>query len=67
MCMKYELEYGECFDYMFFDVFPEQSIINFLRDEWNVEIVKQDIVEGELLKLLESWHERGIIQPGKEE
>jgi hypothetical protein len=61
--MKYELEYGGCFDYMFFDVIPEQNIINFLRDEWNVEIVKQDIVEVELLKLLESWHERGVIQP----
>lgn len=66
MCMKYEKEYKKCFDYMFFNVYPEESIVNFLRDEWNINIVQRDVVGVELFKLLEDWHERGVICPEQE-
>ena len=67
MCMHYETEYNnKCFDYMFFDVNPEENIMNFLKEHWYIEVVDEEKFKNEILNLLEACHEDGIIKPSLE-
>lgn len=63
MCMKYEYAYKGCFDYMFFDVDPDQNITRFLDEEWGITIIDVERVRYDLFALIEKWHEEGIIIP----
>lgn len=63
MCMKYEHSYKGCFDYMFFDVFPDQNIERFFEEEWGITTADSERVRYDLFALIEKWHEEGIITP----
>ena len=63
MCMKYESQYNSCFDYMFFDVNPEENIMNFLREHWHIKVVDEEKFRVAVFNLLEVCHEDGIIKP----
>ena len=64
MCMKFESQYNnKCFDYMFFDVNPEENIMNFLREHWHIKVVDEEKFRVAIYTLLEACHEDGIIKP----
>ena len=64
MCLIHEEEYERCFDYLFFD--GEDSLV-FLLDEYGVEIVDRDKFQLEFFKMLDKFHEEGVIRPKKKE
>ena len=64
MCMKYEDEYGPCFDQMEGWVSRDKSLIYFLG-QFNIHVNPEDIsdVKYEVFKALELCHETGAIRP----
>ena len=64
MCMQYETQYGnKCFDYMFFDVNPEENIMNFLAKHWYIKVVDEEKFRQAVYTLIEMCHEEIIIEP----
>lgn len=63
MCMKYEELYDGCFDYMFFDVHPDQNILRFFEEEWGIVAMDSERIRYTLFSLIETWHEEGVIVP----
>jgi len=68
MCMKYEDQYGPCFDEMEGWASEERSLVRFLG-QFNVHVDKKEIseVKYEVLKVLALCHETGAIRPMTEE
>jgi len=65
VCMKYEKEYGPCFDEMEDWGFnKERSLINFLG-HFNIHVDKKEMpdIKYEIFKALELCHETGAIRP----
>ena len=62
MCMKYEAQYQECFDHLFYRVDETPNLYNLL-EEYNVRIVDQKEFAIRIIKILEELHELGIIRP----
>ena len=63
MCMKYEKEYDDCFDYMFFSLTPQRNIVNFLNEHWNMVVVDEEKFRQAVYTLIEMCHEEIIIEP----
>jgi len=58
--MKYEKEYGCCFDFMF--ISSEDSIADFLA-QYGISVIDKETVRIKFFALLEEFHEAGTIQP----
>lgn len=68
--MKYEKEYGTCFDHLtqklyVFEDDKNESLLTLLEDEYNTKVVDEKKFNDEMLGLIESMHEREIIKPFK--
>ena len=66
MCMKYEDIYGDCFDHLYDGLgIPGSYEGSFkeLLDNWNIKVIEPREVELRFIRLIETWHELGLIEP----
>ena len=62
MCMKYESEYGACWDYLgFYD--EDESLIVMLHREYGADVTDRNEFINRLFSLFAKMHEDGIIKP----
>jgi len=64
--MKYEDEYKDCFDYLFFGI-DHDSLFDILRDNYYVDIIDKDAFKKLIFQAIETAHEAGYIKPLSQE
>ena len=67
MCMKYEKDYGMCWDYLFINMNMDESIIELLEKHYNVNIIDKEKFRSLFFDMIEKLHEIGSIKPIKNE
>ena len=63
MCLRQEVEYEHCFDFMFLDGGFEKTFPVYLRDEFGMDVVDLEQFKAQVMRLLEKMHDEGVVRP----
>ena len=66
MCFRYEEQYGGvCWDHFTnnWDSTETPTLVEFLAEETNMEVVKADDFSSRVIKFFETLHEDGVVRP----
>lgn len=63
MCWKYEDEYNYCFDGLTLDIGGNETLIEWLDENYDVTVTAPEAFRDLLFDMLSVAHERGIIKP----
>ena len=71
MCMKHELDYSGCADWLTGDIFIEElngedCLPIIIEGVLGAKILDWKVASTELTALLDAWHERGLMVPDRE-